>query len=94
MSELEPKHFIVVTYPAKNGQNFGPMEPKIFLHITFVIKVSHTKFDINRMTNVRVRAKSFHCSNLARQKWTKFWPYGPQNISLHYFCHKSLSNKI
>ena len=25
-----------------------------------------------------------HCSNLARQKWAKFWPYGPQNISFFF----------
>ena len=70
------------------------MGPKIFLYITFVIKVSQTKFDINWMTNVRVRAKTFHCSNLTRQKWSKFWPYGPKNISLHYFVIKVSQTKF
>ena len=52
------------------------------------------KFDIDWMIYDRLRAKTFHCSNLARQKWTKFWPHGLQNISVCHFCHKSLSYKI
>ena len=64
-------------------KNFGNRGPKLFLRIYFVKKVSHTKFDINQMTNVRVRAKTFHCSNLARQNGQNFGPEGPENFSEH-----------
>ena len=51
---------------------------KIFSYFPLVIKESHTKFDINQITNVQVWANTFHCSNLARQKWQNLGPIAPK----------------
>ena len=52
------------------------------------MKVPHTKFDINQTINDRVRAETFHCSNLARQKWAKFGPTGPKIFLYVTFVRK------
>ena len=51
------------------------------MYVTFVIKVPHKKFDINRTINDRVRAETFHCSKLASKNWQNFGPEGPENFS-------------
>ena len=63
------------------GKILALRAPK-YLCMSLFSFMSHTKFYINRAINDRVRAKSFHCSNLACQKWETFWPHGP-NVFLY-----------